>query len=97
MASALLTVSVTATVIDAHGRLPYPSHSDSCGHRMGGAFPSERPSPYRRETDATSHFGTRATCELCGHTRRCFDEHGFVACEDCHTELLPGDGILSPL
>jgi hypothetical protein len=49
--------------------------------------------PYRRDTSPGPHPGTDATCELCGNARRCFDDYGLLACQDCHHELLPGDGV----
>lgn len=62
---------------------------------MGEASQSPPVSPYRRETSPNIAPGGQATCELCGRHLRCYDEHGLVACEHCHTELLPGDGVMS--
>jgi hypothetical protein len=57
---------------------------------------SEEPpiSPYARDTDPGPHPGEQATCELCEHTRRCFEEYGLVACQRCQQELLPEGGVL---
>jgi len=51
-------------------------------------------SVYGQNNNAGPKFGEQATCELCEIHRRCFDEHGLLACRPCHRELLPGTGVI---
>jgi len=62
---------------------------------MGDAAHEPPISLYGDDADTGPRLGSHATCELCGRTTRCVEEHGFLACERCHRELLPGDGLLS--
>lgn len=78
-------------------RPAYPSGDGTDMYRMGDSSQEPPIALYQRKSDAGPQFGTYATCELCGRATHCFEEHGFVACQHCHDELLPGGSILSSL
>jgi len=49
--------------------------------------------PYGGDTFSPT-FGERTRCELCETAAQCLDRYGLTACQACHRDLLPGDGVL---
>lgn len=51
------------------------------------------PNPYDRDMGQNSQSGKKTTCELCGAEALCVEQYGLTACQCCHHNLLPGQGV----